>query len=72
MQAIDEDNSVLRWGGLAGILGAFTFVLVLVIAFVGPEFQFRRVHLRQSYGHMPIDVVLLFTGPININRSDWR
>ena len=39
MRAIDEDNSVLRWGGLAGILGAFTFVLVfvLVIAFVGPD-----------------------------------
>jgi hypothetical protein len=39
MQVIDEDKSVLRWGGLAGILGAIIFVLVfvIVIAFVGAE-----------------------------------
>jgi len=39
MNAIDEEKSVLRWGGLAGILGGIVFVLVfvVVIAFVGPE-----------------------------------
>jgi len=39
MKAIDEEKSVLRWGGLAGILGGIVFVLVfvVVIAFVGPE-----------------------------------
>ncbi|HEX2740178.1 MAG TPA: hypothetical protein VHM69_07000 [Rubrobacter sp.] len=39
MQAIDEEKSVLRWGGLAGILGGIVFILVfvVVIAFVGPE-----------------------------------
>jgi hypothetical protein len=39
MNAIDEEKSVLRWGGLAGILGSIVFVLVfvVVIAFVGPE-----------------------------------
>ena len=37
MQIIDEDKSVLRWGGLAGILGGIIFILVfvIVIAFVG-------------------------------------
>jgi hypothetical protein len=39
MKAMDEEKSVLRWGGLAGILGsiAFIFVFVVVIAFVGPD-----------------------------------
>jgi hypothetical protein len=39
MNAIDEEKSVLRWGGLAGILGGIVFILVfvVVIAFVGPE-----------------------------------
>jgi hypothetical protein len=39
MSAIDEDKSVLRWGGLAGILGGIIFILVfvVVIAFVGAE-----------------------------------
>jgi hypothetical protein len=39
MKAIDEEKSVLRWGGLAGILGGIVFVLVfvVVIAFVGPD-----------------------------------
>ena len=39
MKAIDEGKSVLRWGGLAGILGGIVFILVfvIVIAFVGPE-----------------------------------
>src|SRR5215208_6672045 len=39
MSAIDEEMSVLRWGGLAGILGGIVFIVVfvVVIAFVGPE-----------------------------------
>jgi hypothetical protein len=39
MQVIDEDKSVLRWGGLAGILGGIVFILVfvIVIAFVGAD-----------------------------------
>jgi hypothetical protein len=39
MQAIDEDRGVLRWGGLAGILGGLIFIVVfvIVIAFVGAE-----------------------------------
>src|ERR671913_2583776 len=39
MNALDEGKSVLRWGGLAGILGGIIFILVfvIVIAFVGPE-----------------------------------
>jgi hypothetical protein len=39
MQVIDEDKSVLRWGGLAGILGGIFFILVfvIVIAFVGAD-----------------------------------
>jgi hypothetical protein len=39
MQVIDEDKSVLRWGGLAGLLGGIIFILVfvVVIAFVGAD-----------------------------------
>jgi hypothetical protein len=39
MKAMDEENSVLRWGGLAGILGGIIFIVVfvVVIAFVGSE-----------------------------------
>jgi hypothetical protein len=39
MKAIDEEKSVLRWGGLAGILGGIIFIVVfvVVIVFVGPD-----------------------------------
>jgi hypothetical protein len=39
MKAMDEEKSVLRWGGLAGILGGIIFIVVfvIVIAFVGAE-----------------------------------
>jgi len=39
MKAMDEENGVLRWGGLAGILGGITFILVfvVVIVFAGVE-----------------------------------
>jgi hypothetical protein len=39
MTAIHEQKSVLRWGGLAGILGSTVLVLVfvVVIVFVGPD-----------------------------------
>jgi hypothetical protein len=39
MKAIDEEKSVLRWGGLAGVLGGIIFIVVfvVVIAFVGPD-----------------------------------
>ena len=39
MKAIDEERSVLRWGGLAGILGGIIFIVVfmVVIAFVGAD-----------------------------------
>ncbi len=36
---MEEEKSVLRWGGLAGILGGIIFILVfiIVIVFVGPN-----------------------------------
>jgi hypothetical protein len=39
VQTIDEERRVLRWGGLAGILGGILFLLVFVfvIAVVGPD-----------------------------------
>ena len=39
LQRMDEEKSVLQWGGLAGILGGILFVLVfvIVIVFVGPD-----------------------------------
>ncbi len=38
-ESMEEEKSVLRWGGLAGILGGILFILTIVtlIAFVGPE-----------------------------------
>jgi hypothetical protein len=49
MNAMDEEKGVLRWGGVAGILGGIIFVLVIVvvIVFVGadparPEGEIRR------------------------------
>jgi hypothetical protein len=49
MNAMDEEKGVLRWGGVAGILGGIIFVLVIVvvIVFVGadpaqPEGELRR------------------------------
>jgi hypothetical protein len=39
MKVIDEERSVLRWGGLAGILGGIIFIVVfvVVVAFVGAD-----------------------------------
>jgi hypothetical protein len=39
LQQIEQEQSVLRWGGLAGVLGSIIFILVfiIVIAFVGSE-----------------------------------
>src|ERR687896_2476073 len=39
LQKMEEEKSVLRWGGLAGILGGIVFILVfvIVIAFVGAD-----------------------------------
>jgi hypothetical protein len=39
MKAMDEEKGVLRWGGLAGILGGIIFIVVfvVVIAFVGAD-----------------------------------
>jgi hypothetical protein len=39
LQQMEQEKSVLRWGGLAGILGAIIFILVFVIVgvFVGLE-----------------------------------
>jgi hypothetical protein len=37
LQKLEQENSVLRWGGLAGVLGAIFFILVfgIVAVFVG-------------------------------------
>jgi hypothetical protein len=39
VQQIEQEKSVLRWGGLAGILGSIIFILVfvIVIVFVGSD-----------------------------------
>jgi hypothetical protein len=39
LQKMEEERSVLRWGGLAGVLGGVLFILVfaVVIVFVGPD-----------------------------------
>jgi hypothetical protein len=35
-QKMDQEKSVLRWGGLAGILGGILFILALVVVIAGP------------------------------------
>lgn len=35
-QKIKQEKSVLRWGGLAGILGATLFIITFVVALAGP------------------------------------
>jgi hypothetical protein len=39
LETMEEEKTVLRWGGLAGILGGIIFILVfaVVIVFVGPD-----------------------------------
>jgi hypothetical protein len=39
LQKMEQEKSVLRWGGLAGILGGSIFILVFVVVavFVGPD-----------------------------------
>src|SRR5918993_4911599 len=39
LQRMEEEKSVLRWGGLAGILGSIIFIVVfvIVIVFVGAD-----------------------------------
>jgi hypothetical protein len=39
LQMVEQDKGVLRWGGLAGILGSIFFILtmVFVIVFIGPD-----------------------------------
>ena len=36
LQQIEQEKSVLRWGGLAGMLGGFLFILAMVVVVVGP------------------------------------
>jgi len=35
-QQIEQEKSVLRWGGLAGMLGGFLFILAMVVVVMGP------------------------------------
>jgi Domain of unknown function (DUF4386) len=39
MKAIDQESGIMRWGGLAGILGGIIFIVVfiIVIVFVGAD-----------------------------------
>jgi hypothetical protein len=36
LQKMEQEKSVLRWGGLAGILGGILFILALVVVIAGP------------------------------------
>ncbi|MFN2131172.1 MAG: DUF4386 family protein [Anaerolineae bacterium] len=35
-QEIEQESSVLRWGGLSGMLGGIVFILTLVVVLAGP------------------------------------
>jgi len=51
LQKMEEEKSVLRWGGLAGILGGIIFILVfvIVIAFVGPDLSAEPEELVKRF-----------------------
>ena len=36
LQKMEQEKSVLRWGGLAGMLGGILFILTWVVVFAGP------------------------------------
>ena len=36
LQNMEQEKSVLRWGGLAGMLGGVFFILAMVVTFAGP------------------------------------
>jgi hypothetical protein len=36
LQKMDQEKSVLRWGGLSGILGGLLFIVAFVVVIVGP------------------------------------
>ena len=36
LQKMEQEKSVLRWGGLAGLLGGILFILAMVVVIVGP------------------------------------
>jgi hypothetical protein len=36
LQVLEQEKSVLRWGGLAGMLGGILFILAFVVAIAGP------------------------------------
>ena len=36
LQVIEQEKTVLRWGGLAGILGGILFILAMIVVVMGP------------------------------------
>ena len=36
MHTVEDERSVLRWGGLAGMLGGILFILTWVVVLAGP------------------------------------
>ena len=36
LQKMEQEKSVLRWGGLAGMLGGILFILAWVVVIAGP------------------------------------
>ena len=36
LQIAEQEKPVLKWGGLAGMLGGFLFILTFVVVIVGP------------------------------------
>lgn len=51
VQKVVEEKSVLRWGGLAGVLGGLLFILVfvIVIVFVGPDLSAEAEQMVRKF-----------------------
>jgi hypothetical protein len=52
-QKMEQEKSVLRWGGLAGMLGGFLFILTLVVVMVGPVGMEDPVDLAEWVTRFP-------------------
>lgn len=66
LQRVDEEKSVLRWGGLAGILGGISFILYIVISAAvlsaarGPFEQLPNIAAQTVAGSLSLVTLILW------------